>query len=103
MVHEIIRPPVQEIELQAPGTPSPPSLSLNRNDHFDSFYFSENEREEAAVACTLNRSEDGRTGGALGTRLRERKAPLLDEGTRARKGMRLHTHILFLYTSHPVC
>jgi hypothetical protein len=45
MVHEIICPPVQEIEpqLRVPGPP--PSLSLNRNDHFDHFYFSENERE----------------------------------------------------------
>jgi hypothetical protein len=43
VVSVIICPPVQEIEPQLPGPP--PSLSLNRNDHFDHFYFSENERE----------------------------------------------------------
>ena len=80
---------VQEIEPQ----PGPlPSLSLNRNDHFDYFYFGENGRDEAAVACTLSRSEGGRTGGVLGTRLGERKASLLDEGARACK----NTHTLII-------
>jgi hypothetical protein len=100
MVHEIICPPVQEIEPQPPGPP--PSLSINRNDHFDYFYFRENEREVAAVARTLNRSEGGRTGGVPGTRLKERNASLLGEGTRARKLMKVDTHLLFLCASHAV-
>jgi hypothetical protein len=62
MVHEIICLPVQEIEPQLPG--SPPSLSLNRNNHFDHFYFRENEREEAGVTRTPSRSEGGRMGGS---------------------------------------
>jgi hypothetical protein len=41
------------------------------------------------VAPTLSRSESGRTGRGPGTRLEQRKASLLDGGTRTRMSMRI--------------